>query len=74
MTFMQDLGWFDGDPLNLHRESPKKQSQRMADFLAESQLMTKAREAMEAEDYIGAAQLVNTLSAFPENKGETPHG
>ncbi len=28
----QDLGWFDGNPLSLHRESPTMQSQRIADL------------------------------------------
>ncbi|MCH2387492.1 MAG: alkyl/aryl-sulfatase [Opitutales bacterium] len=69
--YAQDLGWFDGDPLNLHRESPKKQSQRMADLVGGvDKLMTKAREAMEAADYIGAAQLVQHIIRLrPENKG-----
>ena len=69
--YAQDLGWFDGDPLNLHRESPLKQSQRMADLVGGVHvLMTKAREAMEAEDYIGAAQLArHVIRLRPENKG-----
>ncbi len=56
--YAQDLGWFDGDPLNLHRESPLKQSQRMADLVGGVDvLMTRAREAMAADDPLGAAQL-----------------
>lgn len=56
--YAQDLGWFDGDPLNLHRESPKQQSQRMADLVGGvDELMGKARAAMEAGDELGAAQL-----------------
>jgi len=69
--YAQDLGWFDGDPLNLHRESPVKQSQRMADLLGGVHvLMSKAREAMDAEDYLGAAQLAqHVIRLRPENKG-----
>ncbi len=69
--YAQDLGWFDGDPLNLHRESPVKQSQRMADLVGGVHvLMSKAREAIEAEDYIGAAQLArHVIRLRPENKG-----
>lgn len=69
--YAQDLGWFDGDALNLHRESPIKQSQRMADLVGGvSILMTKAREAMEAGDPLGAAQLAQHVTRLrPENKG-----
>ena len=69
--YAQDLGWFDGDALNLHRESPVKQSQRMADLLGGvSLLMTKAREAMEANDPLGAAQLAqHVIRLQPQNKG-----
>ena len=56
--YAQDLGWFDGDPLNLHRESPLRQSQRMADLVGGVDvLMAKAQEAMAADDPLGAAQL-----------------
>ncbi len=69
--YAQDLGWFDGDALNLHRESPVKQSQRMADLVGGvSVLMTKAREAMEADDPLGAAQLAqHVIRLRPNNKG-----
>ncbi len=69
--YAQDLGWFDGDALNLHRESPVKQSQRMADLVGGvSVLMTKAREAMEANDPLGAAQLAqHVIRLRPHNKG-----
>lgn len=69
--YAQDLGWFDGDALSLHRESPIKQSQRMADLVGGvSVLMTKAREAMEAGDPLGAAQLAqHVIRLRPENKG-----
>ena len=56
--YAQDLGWFDGNPLNLHRESPLGQSQRMADLVGGADiLMEKALEAMAADDPLGAAQL-----------------
>ena len=56
--YAQDLGWFDGDPLNLHRESPVRQSERMAELLGGVDvLMIKAREAMQGDDPLGAAQL-----------------
>lgn len=56
--YAQDLGWFDGDPLNLHRESPLQQSQRMADLVGSVDVLwAKAQVAMTAGDPLGAAQL-----------------
>ena len=67
--YAQDLGWFDGDPLNLHRESPSKQSERMAALLGGANaLMVKAREAMDANDPLGAAQLAqHAMRLRPED-------
>ena len=49
---------FDGDPLNLHRESPLRQSERMAGLVGGvDTLWTKAQEAMAEDDPLGAAQL-----------------
>ena len=56
--YAQNMGWFDGDPLNLHRENPRKQSERMADLAGGvNQLMERARAAMRKDDPLGAAQL-----------------
>lgn len=71
--YAQDLGWFDGDPLSLHRESPLKQSERMADLAGGVDvLMDKALEAMAADDPLGAAQLaqhvIRLRPADPEPK------
>ena len=56
--YAQDLGWFDGDPLNLHRESPMRQSERMAELVGGVDVLwMKAREAMTVDDPLGAAQL-----------------
>lgn len=69
-VYAQDLGWFDGDPLSLHRESPRKQSERMAQWLGGvDALMAKAREAMDADDPLGAAQLVqHVVRLRPDDK------
>ncbi len=57
--YAQDLGWFDGDPLSLHRESPRKQSERIADLAGGiDALLAKARAAMRSDDPLGAAQLL----------------
>jgi alkyl sulfatase BDS1-like metallo-beta-lactamase superfamily hydrolase len=56
--YAQDLGWFDGDPLNLHRESPIRQSQRIADIAGGVDILVeKAQQAMQNDDPLGAAQL-----------------
>ena len=56
--YAQDLGWFDGEALSLHRESPQKQSERMADLAGGVEaLAAKARELMDSGDPLGAAQL-----------------
>jgi len=69
--YAQDLGWFGGDPLELHRESPQKQSQRMADLAGGvDALMSKAQAAMKADDPLGAAQLLrHVLRLRPDDKG-----
>ncbi len=67
--YAQDLGWFDGNPLNLHRENPVQQAQRMADLVGGvSNLMIKAETAMTDGDELGAAQLAwHVTKLQPEN-------
>lgn len=61
--YAQDLGWFDGDPLNLHRESPRKQSERLAALVGGvDALFAKAKDAMSSGDALGAAQLARHVS------------
>ena len=60
--YAQRVGWFDGNPLNLHRETSLQQAQRMARLLGgEEALAAKAREAAQAGDALGAAQLAQHL-------------
>ena len=68
--YAQDLGWFDGDPLTLHRESPRKQSERIADLAGGvDALVDKARQAMDADDPVGAAQLLrHVIRLRPEDR------
>ena len=59
-VYAQNFGWFDGNPLTLHRESPRKHSERMAELAGGvEKLMEKARDAMERDDPLGAAQLAH---------------
>ncbi len=68
--YAQDLGWFDGDPLSLHRESPRKQSERMADLAGGTDvLIAKAKSAMQQDDPLGAAQLLgHVLRLRPQDR------
>ena len=68
--YAQDLGWFDGDVLSLHRESPQRQSERTADLAGGvDALMDKARNAMAHDDPLGAAQLVrHVIRLRPEDR------
>lgn len=67
--YAQDLGWFDGDPLNLHRESPVRQSQRVADIAGGVDILQeKAQQAMQNDDPLGAAQLAqHVMRLRPED-------
>ena len=67
--YAQDLGWFDGDVLNLHRETPVTQAQRLADLAGSVEsLAEKAKSALANEDFQGAAQLADAWSKLdPEN-------
>ncbi len=57
--YAQDLGWFDSDPLSLHREAPRKQSERIADLAGGVDVLKqKARQAIAGDDPLGAAQLL----------------
>ena len=69
--YAQEIGWFDGDPLNLHRESPVRQSARMAELVGGvDALFARAQEAMAAGDPLGAAQLAQHLTRLrPDDPG-----
>ena len=67
--YAQDLGWFDGNPLNLHRENPVQQARRMADLVGGvDELLGKAHAEMESGDELGAAQLAwHVTKLQPDN-------
>jgi alkyl sulfatase BDS1-like metallo-beta-lactamase superfamily hydrolase len=69
--YAQDLGWFDGNVLNLHRESPVEQAQRITDLLGGIEaLAAKTREALLAGDYLGAAQLSDAWTTLEADNPE----
>ena len=68
--YTQDLGWFDGKPLTLHRGSPAEQANRMVELAGGlDQLKAKAMKAMNAGDAITAAHFAQHLLVLePENR------
>ena len=69
--YAQDLGWFDGAVLNLHRESPQAQAQRLVDLVGGlDSLKNKARAALTSGDTLGAAQLTNAILALEADNQE----
>ncbi|MDX1982268.1 MAG: alkyl/aryl-sulfatase [Bryobacteraceae bacterium] len=56
--YSQHVGWFDGDPLNLHRPTPREQSERMAKLTGGFDgLMRQSRAALAENDAVWSAQL-----------------
>jgi uncharacterized sulfatase len=69
--YAQEIGWFDGDPLTLHRESPAQQSRRIADLAGGvDELMAHARNAMADDDPLGAAQFAQHVTRLEPDNGE----
>ena len=70
-VYQRYLGWFDGNPANLHTHPPVEAGQRYVDLAGGPEaLLTKARAAYEAGDYRWVAELVNHLVfAEPDNAG-----
>ena len=67
--YAQDMGWFDGDPINLHRESPRQEASRIAHLLgSEYKVLTQARILFQEGDLIGAATLAKHYTVLhPES-------
>ncbi|WP_375268568.1 alkyl/aryl-sulfatase [Phenylobacterium sp.] len=61
-VYQRYLGWFDGNPANLHPHPPVEAGKRYVDLAGgPDALLAKAREAFAAGDYRWTAQLVNHL-------------
>lgn len=59
------LGWFDGNPTNLFRLSPKSEAQRIAKLAGGTvKLLAAANEALATDDNQWAAQLTDYLLAI----------
>jgi alkyl sulfatase BDS1-like metallo-beta-lactamase superfamily hydrolase len=61
-VYQRYLGWFDGNPANLHPLPPTEAGQRYVDLAGGAEaLIAKARTAFEAGDYRWVAEVVNHL-------------
>jgi len=68
-VYQRYLGWFDGNPANLHPLPPAETGRRYVDLAGGPEaLVAKAREAFDRGEYRWTAQLVNNLVfADPDN-------
>jgi alkyl sulfatase BDS1-like metallo-beta-lactamase superfamily hydrolase len=69
-VYQRYLGWFDGNPANLHPHPPVESAKRYVDLAGGAEpLLAKARTAFEAGDYRWVAEVVNHLVfADPDNE------
>ncbi len=70
-VYQRYLGWFDGNPANLHPHPPVEAGKRYVDLAGGPEaLLAKAREAFAAGDYRWTAQLVNHLVFADPGNGQ----
>ena len=70
-VYQKYLGWFDGNPANLHKLPPAEAGQRYVALAGGADaLLQKARAAYEAGDYRWVAEVVNHLVFADSANGE----
>ena len=69
-TYVKYLGWFDGNPANLHTLPPVEVAKRYVEFMGGAEAtMAKARSAYESGEYRWVAEVVNhVVFADPSNQ------
>jgi alkyl sulfatase BDS1-like metallo-beta-lactamase superfamily hydrolase len=69
-TYVNYLGWFDGNPANLHTHPPEDAARRYVEFMGGAEAtLEKARAAFDRGDYRWVAEVVNhVVFADPENR------
>ena len=69
-TYVNYLGWFDGNPANLHTLPPEDAGKRYVEFMGGTDaLLEKARNAFAHGDYRWVAEVVNhAVFADPNNQ------
>lgn len=68
-VYQRYLGWFDGNPANLHPLPPVEAARKYVDFMGgPAEVLRKARDAFDAGEYRWVAQVVNhVVFADPDN-------
>jgi len=73
-VYQRYLGWFDGNPANLHKLPPVEAGRRYVDLAGgPDALLQKARAAFEAGDYRWVAEIVNHLVFADPQNAEARH-
>ena len=69
-TYVKYLGWFDGNPANLHTLPPEEVAKRYVEFMGGAEAtLEKARSAYESGEYRWVAEVVNhVVFADPSNQ------
>lgn len=69
-VYQKYLGWFDGNPANLHPHEPVEAAKRYVEFMGGAeQVLEKARRSFDEGDYRWVAQVVNhVVFAHPDNR------
>jgi alkyl sulfatase BDS1-like metallo-beta-lactamase superfamily hydrolase len=69
-TYVNYLGWFDGNPATLHTLPPEQAAGRYVEFMGGAEAaLKKAREAFEAGEYRWVVEVVNhVVFADPDNE------
>ena len=69
-VYVKYLGWFDGNPANLHPLPPVEASKRYVEFMGGADaVLAKARKYFDQGDYRWVAQVMNhVVFAQPDNK------
>ncbi len=69
-TYVNYLGWFDGNPANLHTHPPEEAAKRYVEFMGgPDATLDKARAAFELGDYRWVVEVVNhVVFADPDNQ------
>lgn len=68
-TYVNYLGWFDGNPANLHTHTPEEAAKRYVEFMGgAASALDKARGAFDLGDYRWVVEVVNhVIFAEPDN-------
>src|SRR5262245_7021413 len=69
-TYVKYLGWFDGNPANLHVLPPEETAKRYVEFMGGAEaILEKAQAAYDQGDYRWVAEVVNrVIFADPQNQ------